>query len=404
MNEILILKDVAYAKKIRPAVTPTGDTTNTSPTLTNMSSLSGLAIGDAISGAGIPAGTVILAFPTATSITMSANATATAAGITVTSSTLISGIDQIDQLDAGAFAVFTDNNVLLTAANANTVFTTLPDKKEIYFAVGLGDAVIGAKVSQKVNRQDIDIYRANYVAPVAPVTFIGQDSGGTGALNLPALVAGDEAIIRVEDTSAGTFPAPFSSKNYCSYVVKPGETATTLLAAIVAKFNANPDKVATLAVIGTTLGISVTGNTAGMTMAVSADGILNNATKEENGVGASVASVIGNGTGAQVLELELDYDTEEGDTNRVMQPSVWWKVNKQSVAVTKYDLLNIHWGQYKADPITSQKASNQQIIIASPDTAIGGSGVDGSGFNLTDFLTVLSEAFGANRVNAETGS
>lgn len=61
----------------------TADTTNGSVTLTNVSSLANLFVGQLITGAGIPASTYITAFPSGTSITMSNSATATAAGITV---------------------------------------------------------------------------------------------------------------------------------------------------------------------------------------------------------------------------------------------------------------------------------------------------------------------------------
>lgn len=63
-----------------------GVTTNGSPTLTSASGanfVSGL-IGATISGAGIPSGTTVLAVGGLTSLTMSANATASATGVTVT--------------------------------------------------------------------------------------------------------------------------------------------------------------------------------------------------------------------------------------------------------------------------------------------------------------------------------
>jgi hypothetical protein len=64
--------------------TPTGDVTNTSFTITNMSSLTGLAVGMGISGTGIPANSVIASIDSATQITISKAATATNTGVTLT--------------------------------------------------------------------------------------------------------------------------------------------------------------------------------------------------------------------------------------------------------------------------------------------------------------------------------
>lgn len=66
------------------AGTFTATTTNGSPTLGSIPSTSGLKAGMAISGAGIPGATTILSVDSATQITMSANASASASGVTVT--------------------------------------------------------------------------------------------------------------------------------------------------------------------------------------------------------------------------------------------------------------------------------------------------------------------------------
>ena len=58
MNEIIIGGDVLYAKRNRAAFTFTANT-NTSVTLTVVSSLAGIEIGDLITGTGIPTGSRI---------------------------------------------------------------------------------------------------------------------------------------------------------------------------------------------------------------------------------------------------------------------------------------------------------------------------------------------------------
>lgn len=71
-----------------PSSTFTASTTNNSPTLSSVSSFTNVQVGALVTGTGIPAGTEILATNAALNqITMSANATATGSGITVTFST-----------------------------------------------------------------------------------------------------------------------------------------------------------------------------------------------------------------------------------------------------------------------------------------------------------------------------
>lgn len=72
-------------ESVGPATrTKTGDTTNTSPIITNMSDTITLWKGQSVSGTGIPAGTRILSVDSATQITLTANATATNATVTLT--------------------------------------------------------------------------------------------------------------------------------------------------------------------------------------------------------------------------------------------------------------------------------------------------------------------------------
>ncbi len=66
-----------------PSTTFTGSITSGSAIVTNVSSVAGLTIGQTVAGTGIPAGTTIVAIGT-TTITLSQNATATNAGITIT--------------------------------------------------------------------------------------------------------------------------------------------------------------------------------------------------------------------------------------------------------------------------------------------------------------------------------
>ena len=83
-NYVLIKQRGANTYVVAKKETFTADTSNGTATLLNMSDQVEVTIGDEISGAGIPTGTRVLSIDSATQITMTANATATANTVTVT--------------------------------------------------------------------------------------------------------------------------------------------------------------------------------------------------------------------------------------------------------------------------------------------------------------------------------
>ena len=81
---VLIKQRGANTYVVAKKETFTADTSNGTATLLNMSDQVEVTIGDEISGAGIPTGTRVLSIDSATQVTMTANATATANTVTVT--------------------------------------------------------------------------------------------------------------------------------------------------------------------------------------------------------------------------------------------------------------------------------------------------------------------------------
>ncbi len=96
-----------------PAPTITGTTTSGSASVTGLSSTSGLAPGMIVSGTGIAAGSVILTVDTASSITLSANATASGSN-SLTFNTAIATVDSSSQITLVASATATGTAVSLT--------------------------------------------------------------------------------------------------------------------------------------------------------------------------------------------------------------------------------------------------------------------------------------------------
>jgi hypothetical protein len=69
----------------------TGDTTDTSPIITNVSALTDIQLGATVTGTGIAAGARVETIDSATQITLTENCTATGAGVTITQAALSGG-------------------------------------------------------------------------------------------------------------------------------------------------------------------------------------------------------------------------------------------------------------------------------------------------------------------------
>jgi hypothetical protein len=109
----------ASLTKVSSTASFTAITTSGSPTLTSVSSLTGLAVGQVLTGAGIPANTAINAI-SGTTITMSANATATiATAETITSSAGLA-VGQVLSSPVSFTGITTNASAILTSVSSVT--------------------------------------------------------------------------------------------------------------------------------------------------------------------------------------------------------------------------------------------------------------------------------------------
>lgn len=107
----------------------TANTTSGSPVLTNVSSVTNVYVGQALSGTGIDAGARVLTIDSATQITMTSNATANGTGVTVTWERIAkiisanfpsSNIGQFVVID-GYVCIADDNNRRVYSSNLNSI-------------------------------------------------------------------------------------------------------------------------------------------------------------------------------------------------------------------------------------------------------------------------------------------
>ncbi len=305
---------------------------------------------------------------------------------------LISGINEINSLDAGALAIFDDKNVMLTAAN---VVATLINKKSIYFAVGSGDATLGAKISQPVTRLGANVEYKYYTAPVKQVVLIGNDGVVSGAsMNIATPVAGTIAYLRIIETT-DTDINLIRAERY-SYTVQTGDTAALVVAGLVAAANANTSTKYLVAAVNTSQGITVSQLSFGQTFEVGLDGIVSAATVTTDGSGASTVIEFGAGTSTEVADIEFEFNPEEGDTSRLYLANKYWKKASAVVTGAHYDLCNIQWKQTHKTPIKTLGATDKQIIVALPNAP--------ATFLMSTWHTIIAEAFGIHATDSEAGS
>lgn len=307
----------------------------------------------------------------------------------------ISGINEIDLLDTGAVAVFTEMNVLVTAANAPVVS---PDVKNFYIAVGNQGTDSKTYISSLIPRMLLNYSKKDYVAPVKQVSFVGFD-GAIGAFNFGTLVAGTEAFMRITDTTPGlrTLGSVYENeiKRY-STVVAVGDTDTLIANRLIAAINADPDSIVVAAAVGATTGIELTAKEFGTTFNISLDGIMIYTTREEPTStlpGASIAINYGEGTVEQVTALELQYSTERGNDNQIHLPQFYYKVTTNIVAGETYDIYTYSWNGKRSTSLGNQDTYRYEVLVAMPDGAL----------QQANFETIMLEFVG-NFENSETGS
>jgi hypothetical protein len=107
-----------YTSDAKTTLSYTGDT-HSNTTVDNIASTTGMYSGQAISGSGIPAGTRILSVNSATAITLTAAATATAAGVTLTKEPIAKILDADFVTTGSAVTAFVEMDGFTFYANAD---------------------------------------------------------------------------------------------------------------------------------------------------------------------------------------------------------------------------------------------------------------------------------------------
>lgn len=283
----------------------------------------------------------------------------------------IAGMNEIDLLDTGALAFFTEDGVLITNANKATA---LVDKEKILVAVGnqLTGSAAKAFISVPIPRGQgkVRYEKVAYVAPVKLTKFVGSD-GTIGALNMPTFAVGNIAAIKITDTTLGLRSMGAIDKQEIfryEYEAIPGDTNNTMITKLIAKINADSDCPVNATVVGSQAGINITADNYGTTFTIGLDEALIGATVEqpEGTIGSSVAMVAGTGTSDQVLALEDTFSAERGNTNRLWLAGSYYSNPSLVTSGATYNQYTIHWSGERSSSTGPQFTYKFVCIIAAP--------------------------------------
>jgi hypothetical protein len=276
--------------------------------------------------------------------------------------------DAQDMTD-GAIAVFQS----ATGARLDAVaFAAAHEGLEIY--VGRGATTAPLKTPKIFDNNFKASYFA-YQAPVAKVMAVGQVDGPLGALNLPAISAGDVASLFIVDTEK-RFEDKTREKYY-EYVCSAGDGAAEILDGLVAIVNADTNRIVTLANAGDVT-LTATSRVAGRDFGIIAEGVLSSASifafdtvvraggssltrgYNDNVGNPTVAGVKGAGTPAMVNAMERDFNTERGDMNSFNFSDLMFTDPLTVEAGATYGCWMLEW-QSPNDNIIMPKANPVQV-------------------------------------------
>jgi len=298
----------------------------------------------------------------------------------------VTDINDVNSITEGALAIFTDKNVLLTVGN---VVASMSDVKSIRYVTKYDGTM---HWSNEIVREHASVDAQASRVAVKPIIYVGNDLA-TGALNLPGtLIPGTIAFIRI--VKEIPIREVGLEKQRFEYVVKTGDTAATVLTAIVAQINGRSDRFVDAAVVTGNVGIKLTVRDDDTAVTVGLDGIFGNSTVIKDGTSNSIALDYGAGTFKQIQELEEFYSPSSGNTSKMYLASYYF--SRQNVAITglAYDTYTINFQRRHMSASSTEFATNQVLVVAMPKGAT----------LQTGFETIQTAIYGLAGGNEETGN
>ena len=299
----------------------------------------------------------------------------------------VEGSWDVDTMIEGSMAWFDSTGVFLTD---NPAIGT----KDFYLVLQTAN---GIKKSVLIDKNTLTYTKTAYAAPVATVKCLGSNESGANvnaySLNLPSTVSvGDTyGVFIIDKTKApnDTLRSKLYSLPVVSGDVLTGLGASNIITKLVALINADDDAIVTAVALDDASnnndGIQFTADTAGndFTIAVS-DGILDDAdvveylivnrsydaTTQSNS-GVTVLNEIGTGTAAQLLALETDLSTRDGNTRSPLEGSYMWSATSSVVTDETYVVYALEFYRPQDNILVRENNPKQVLYVACPTSEIG---------------------------------
>lgn len=291
------------------------------------------------------------------------------------------GVNDVDEvyslLAQGALVAFAEDGTYLDASTTELF-------KNFYFALGTQE---GAIVSPLIDYKTFKYSKSAYVAPVTKIIVVGAETGGNGVLNFPSSLTSyidKSASMLIVDKRKEHWDT--RRDHYYNTPITAASTNLSILTALVAKINADPNRVCSAAVAAGNEGIVLTG-LYGDIGYVNMGGVFENTTLATSG-GSVRAYVPGNGTSAQILQLEKDYSPNRGNTTEAPSKTVLYNATSQVVSGETYTTYAITW-KSKSGVTNDRDNFEQELIIAVPTSEFSATE---TGYVLDALLAVINVA------------
>lgn len=269
---------------------------------------------------------------------------------------VVANFNELDELAVGAFAVLNDKGVLVPVL---TPAATLLDSKTVQIAHNRNGQL---QIVNLVPRKDlVNLTRVNYKAPVKPIITVG---GTSALLALPFTTEG-EVNIQVKDTSYSS-SGNFGFKNVSTYK-KASMTNEAIVDDLVAKLNYGNSFVTAAKVGGGTanMGITITPKENNVSIGVSVSGMFEGAS-----IVTTTAMVHSVGTGEDVLQMEKDATTEQGNSNFIDYTTEHYSQTLGADVNATYDVITLSWEGVHFGATTSKKVMYNNLSIAVESDAV----------------------------------
>lgn len=314
----------------------------------------------------------------------------------------ITNINDLDSLQNGALGIFVDqNDNMVTTSNVAAIAN---DKEYVWFADGRENAVLPVRRTGFVTRQTAKISYQTYAAGVAQRSFLGYDgTDAATAMNYIATAAiYDSYGINIWDASIADTDV-LGRYNYSVEAVSASETQDALITRLVAKINADVNRIVTATKVGSGTGIQLDRRATGSPSVATGKpfkfvgtGGLVNATKTYTNAQCLVPK---DGVGDYNSMVALENAISAYNGNRGIEPykQDFYNPTSRIAASTNYDMITINWTKAVGREVSAIdfENGNRTIWIAYPNGS--------SLFLIATIKTIFGELFTSTAADTEVG-